>query len=86
MERDPAVAAVYEYEWLGPDGNLAGGPSITVGRLMNVTENTTIIDIEFNHLLSSHGGQYTCRVNATIASLNIIESFAADRTVTVQSK
>ena len=81
------MPAVYEYEWLGPDGNLAGGSSITVGSPMNVTENTTTIDIEFKHLLSSHGGQYTCRVNVTIASLDITdESFINVATVTVQSK
>ena len=81
------MSAVYEYEWLDPDGNPAGGSSISVGSPMNVAENITTIDIEFNHLLSSHGGPYTCRVNATIASLDITdESFVYVETVTVQSK
>ena len=76
-----------DVEWLDPDNNVvATGGDITVGS-PETSGTTTTLTLTFNPLLTSHGGEYTCRANITIEKISIIDLSNTDSIdVIVQSK
>ena len=76
-----------DVEWLDPDNNvITTGGDITVGSPQPSGTTTTLI-LTFNPLLTSYGGEYTCRANITIDEISIIDlSNTSSTDVIVQSK
>ena len=44
----------------------------------------TTLTLEFNPLLSSHGGRYTCNVSITISSISTVKRNSAPYDITIQ--
>ena len=75
-----------DVEWLDPDNNaVATGGDITVGS-PQTSNTTTTLTLIFNPLLTSHGGEYTCRANITIEEILVDITGSDSFEVIVQSK
>ena len=75
-----------DVEWLDPDNNtITTGGDITVGSPQR-SGTTTTLTLTFNPLLTSHGGEYTCRANITIEDISVDITGSDSFEVIVQSK
>ena len=66
--------------WLDGRGNPVQGDSTQMDSV-----NTTLT-LEFNPLLSSHGGRYTCNASITISSISTVKRNSAPYDITIRSK
>ena len=82
LTKQTALSATPGITWIDPNG-------VEVTGLVNSsnTGNTTVYSslLEFNPLMTSHNGLYTCQVTLTSATLSLLLNSTATAAVTVQS-
>ena len=78
------LIVVPDVVWMKDEGVLVNGINITLTR--TVSGGNSTLNLTFNPLLTSHGGQYTCVATISVPqlSLDIINSSAV--TVSIQSE
>ena len=77
-----------DIQWMGPNGSyIVGDGSITISDLELVEGVVASRSLTFSVLLTSHGGEYTCRANLSLPGSSA-QHVASNETfnVTVQSK
>ena len=78
---DDRLVAVPDVVWMKDGGVLVNGTNTTLTRTVNSTLNLT-----FNPLLTSHGGQYTCVGTISVPQLSLSITNSSAVTVSVQSE
>ena len=82
VTKQAALSVTPEITWINPNG-------VEVSAQVNSssTGNTMVSSalLEFNPLMTSHNGLYTCQVSLTSATLSLPLNSTATATVTVQS-
>ena len=72
-------SALVTVQW---SGGSVGSDEVTE----DSTTNSEVSTLTFNHLLTSHGAQYTCQAMINIPSINVIVISSNSTNVMVQSK
>lgn len=78
-------SALIEANWTGPGGSTDFNETRIVN-IPNNSGNTIVLSLEFQALMTSHGGQYTCTGFLTIPDISLTKSSTSIADVTVQSK
>ena len=70
-------------EWITPN-IITGDSDITLGTVAMVDSTTYTRTLQFNPLRTSHGGEYTCQVTATVGGDSMV--IAAQTTVIIEGE